>query len=45
MENGADEVDRVFAEITITALAYRLVYFPVYYYGYTFQYFSISISF
>jgi len=36
-DNGADEVERVAVEIAISALSYKLCYFPVYYYGYTFE--------
>jgi hypothetical protein len=36
-ENGADEVERVSVDLMINNLAYKLVYFPVYYYGYSFE--------
>jgi len=36
-ENGADEVERVSVDLIVNHLAYKLVYFPVYYYGYSFE--------
>jgi len=33
-ENGADEVERFSFATSVQRLSYRLVYFPVYYYGY-----------
>jgi len=35
--NGADTVDNVHVDVEITQFQYQLVYFPVYYYGYTFS--------
>jgi len=36
-ENGADEVDNVSTTVFVSSLQYRLVYFPVYYYGYSYE--------
>jgi len=36
-ESGADEVENVATTVTVTHLQYRLVHFPVYYYGYTYD--------
>ena len=37
-ETGADEVDQITVTTSLTSLQYRLVYMPVYYYGYTYKY-------
>jgi len=36
-ENSADEIDNFNYTVTVTHLQYRLLYFPVYYYGYTYD--------